>query len=52
MNFHRTFRDVLTGKLIRIDEIIIKFQTDMNLSGQRWNVWKDIMMWRSEVGLY
>ena len=33
MNFHRTLGSILTGSLTRMDEIVMKFQTNMNLSG-------------------
>lgn len=34
MNFHRTFGNILTGRLTRMDEIVMKYQTNMNLSGR------------------
>lgn len=33
MNFHRTLGSILTGSLTKMDEIVMKYQTNMNLSG-------------------
>lgn len=43
MNFHRTLGSILTGSLTRMDEIVMKYQTNMNLSGIAMDVWKEIM---------
>ena len=34
MNFHRTFGNILTGRLTGMDEIVMKYQTNTNLSGR------------------